>query len=127
MYKLDCDASDNVITIRIEGIFDFQQADEVHSKMQTVLLNMKSGFTVVTDISLLEQMDPESLKSISKTMDLFNSHGIGRAIRVVPDSSKDIGFNIISFFHYSPKVKIRTFESMSKAREYIDAHKTQNA
>jgi len=34
---------------------------------------------------------------------------------VVPDARKDIGLNILSQFHYDPKVPIATFETLADA------------
>jgi hypothetical protein len=36
-------------------------------------------------------------------------------VRVVPDPHKDIGLNILSQFHYGPKIKLVTFESLAEA------------
>ena len=36
-------------------------------------------------------------------------------VRVIPDHHKDIGLNILSQFHYGPKIKLATFESLAAA------------
>ena len=127
MYTISVDENENIISIKIEGGFNLEQADKAQNEIALILQKVKRGFTVLTDMSLLHEMSPESFKSISKTMDMFNAYGIARAIRVMPDISKDIGFNIMDMFHYSPDVKIRTFECMDKAREYINTHRPQTA
>jgi hypothetical protein len=127
MYSVSHDQNKNIISINIQDVFDVEQAEKAYKEVETVLKKAKKGFTVLTDMSSLQEISLESFKSISKTMDLFNSCGIWRAIRIVPDSSKDIGFNIMNMFHYSPEVKIHIFESMEKAKEYMDLHKTQKA
>jgi hypothetical protein len=127
MYNISFDENENIVLIKIEGMFDLEQAEKAHNEITLILQKVKNGFIVLTDMSLLKEMNPESFKSISKTMDLFHSRGISHAIRVMPDPSKDIGFNIMDMFHYSPNVKIRTFESLENAKEYINTRKPQNA
>lgn len=127
MYAITVDENENIISIKIEGEFNLEQANKAQNEIALILQKVKRGFTVLTDMSLLQEMSPESFKSISKTMDMFNAHGIARAIRIMPDISKDIGFNIMDMFHYARDVKIRTFESMEKARKYINTHRPQTA
>jgi hypothetical protein len=127
MYNIGFNENENIVSIKIEGMFDLEQAEKAHNEITLILQKVKKGFIVLTDMSLLHEMNPESFKSISKTMDLFRSRGIAQAIRVMPDPSKDIGFNIMDMFHYFPDVKIRTFESLENAKEYINTRKPQNA
>ena len=36
-------------------------------------------------------------------------------VRIVPDPKKDIGFQVMSYFHYGPDVNIVTCENMDEA------------
>ena len=36
-------------------------------------------------------------------------------VQVIPDPSKDIGFDLISRFHHDPPVKTQTYESLAEA------------
>ena len=36
-------------------------------------------------------------------------------VRVIPDSHKDIGLNILSQFHYGPEIQTVTFETLADA------------
>jgi hypothetical protein len=126
MHKIDFEEKENILWIKIEGIYNLEQANKAHDEIKAILKNVKRGFTVLTDMSLLQEMSPDSFKSISKTMDMFNEYGVGHVVRIVPDSSRDIGFNIMDTFHYSSDVKTRTFDSMEKATEYVNTLKPQN-
>jgi hypothetical protein len=48
-------------------------------------------------------------------MDAVAEKEVGMVVRVIPDPHKDIGFNILSQFHYGPKTKLATFESLAEA------------
>ena len=37
----------------------------------------------------------------------------------MPDPHKDIGFNILSHFHYDPKIDIFTFETLADALQSL--------
>jgi hypothetical protein len=127
MHKIDFNEKENILWIKIEGMYNLEQANKAHDEIEAILKNVKKGFTVLTDMSLLQEMSHDSFKSISKTMDMFNEYGVGHVVRIVPDSSRDIGFNIMDTFHYSSDVKTRTFDSLVKAMEYINTLKPQNA
>jgi hypothetical protein len=63
-------------------------------------------------------MDISASSFIEKVMDLLNKSGVSRVIRIIPDQEKDIGFNIMSLFHYSDQVAVHTYKSYSEAEKY---------
>jgi anti-anti-sigma regulatory factor len=119
MYNICLNKRDNIVSIKIQGCFDSEQADKMYADAASIIRNAKTALIVLTDISEVDEMKHESIESLSKIMELFNSHGTKQVIRIIPDSSKDIGLNILSRFHYSPDVKIHTFDSQEKAGEYM--------
>lgn len=48
-------------------------------------------------------------------MDLLREKKVASVIRVMPDPHKDIGFNILSQFHYGPEIQVATFERLPDA------------
>lgn len=48
-------------------------------------------------------------------MELLGRHGVSKVARVIPDPGRDIGFNILSIFHYSRSVKIHTCPTREEA------------
>ena len=71
---------------------------------------------MVTDLSGLQSMDYEAAPEISQLMDTFNAKGVAMVVRVIPDSRKDIGFKMLSYFHYGPKVHIITCQTIAEAK-----------
>ena len=126
MHKIDFNKTNNTISIKIESSFDLQQAEQLHVEIERIIPEVKKGFTVLTDLTSLQKMDLESRGSITKSMDLFNEYGIAEIIRVVPDMAKDLGFNIMSLFHYSRDVKMHTFGSLEEATKHINLHKKRS-
>jgi hypothetical protein len=52
-------------------------------------------------------------------MDLVAAKQVGLIVRVIPDPRKDIGLNILSYFHYGPQVRIETYQSLRDALESL--------
>ena len=119
MFEIKLDQTRNIIFITLKNIFTVQEAKAVLEKVKEIIPKLKKGFKLVNDLSLLERIDSEARTDIEKTMDLFNKNGISTIIRIIPDANKDIGFNILSLFHYSKDVTIHTYESFEEALKYF--------
>jgi len=52
-------------------------------------------------------------------MDALAEKQVASVIRVMPDSHKDIGLNILSQFHYGPEIQITTFETLADALQSL--------
>ena len=126
MHKIDFNQINNIISIKIEGSFDLQQAEQLRVEIERIIPEVKKGFTLLTDLTSLQKMDLESRGSITKSMDLFNEYGVAEIIRIVPDMTKDLNLNIMSLFHYSRDIKIRTFGSLEEASKHINLHKKRS-
>ena len=114
MIKSTYDAKRNAVIIEFEGHVDASQSEQFLADVQKTLPKAQ-GFSVLTDLTALEKMDRDVQGTVTEVMDILNAHGVGRVVRVIPDSGKDIGFNILSVFHYSKGVKILTLESREEA------------
>lgn len=119
MFDLTIDKEKNRLNIVFKDYFDSHQAEQFYSRVREIIPQLKKGYIVLTDLSLLSKMDIEAKTFIEKTMDLLNQSGVARIIRVIPDGSKDIGFNIMSLFHYSSGVSILTYKSYQQADIYF--------
>jgi hypothetical protein len=119
MISADLDKSQLVLR------FTFAQRvgqDEMTASLDQVLKlisQAKRGFTLLTDLSQLESMDLACGPLIDKTMDACCRAGIRKVIRVVPDPTRDIGFGIMSLFHYGPEVRIVTCKTLEEAESVL--------
>ena len=119
MIKSSYDRGCNAIIIEFIGKIDAAQAEQSYLDIQKIIPQCSKGFKILTDLSHVESLDPKSVKAVKKSMDFFNSKGVTEVIRVVPDPSNDIGFNILSLFHYSKDVKFETVSSRQEAEELL--------
>ena len=76
---------------------------------------LKPGFFLLTDLSNLESMEASSAPELGAIMDLCSAKGMSTVVQVIPDSNKDIGFDLISVFHHHPPVKTQTHLSLAEA------------
>jgi hypothetical protein len=56
---------------------------------------------------------------IERTMDRIRTQGVARIVRIIPDPRKDIGFNIMSLFHYPEGLQIITCENQAEAERAL--------
>ena len=84
-----------------------------------LLAELSPGFTLLTDLSGLEQMELDCEPLIGLMMDEFNRHGIRKVVRVVPEPRTDIGFGIMSLFHYGEEVQMVTCQSLLEAQQEL--------
>jgi anti-anti-sigma regulatory factor len=74
---------------------------------------------MVTDITHLKSMDASCTPSLEKMMDLCDAKGVGMVVRIVSDPRRDIGFNIMSLFHYTRAVIILTCSNWDEAERAL--------
>lgn len=89
-------------------------ADEV----QLALTILQPGFRLLVDLTGLQSMDPSCSSLIANIMEMCNAAGIAEVIRIIPDPTRDIGLQILSFFHYGTEVYIRTC-GVAEARQML--------
>jgi hypothetical protein len=87
--------------------------------VKTLLADLPPGFRLLVDLNRLETMDLDCLKEIGRMMELFDRNGVGVIVRVIPDPGKDIGFNILTLFHYPHHPHIVTCKTMTEASKLL--------
>jgi anti-anti-sigma regulatory factor len=118
MIRIGYDEKYNTVVVEFVGRIDAKLEDQYLLDIRRSLPKHKKGFKLLVDLSAVENMDLEMQGAIIRAMDLFNTQGVTKIIRVIPDPAKDIGFNILSIFHYSKDIKILTVQTRKEA----DAH-----
>jgi len=115
MYNLTFEPEYPMIHLTFSGHVIPDEVRQCRAEIETMLQNLSSGFSLLTDLSTLEVMDYACTEGIRSVMDQFRKGGVGHIIRVIPDPKKDIGFNIMSIFHYPHEVDTRTVTSLTEA------------
>jgi hypothetical protein len=98
------------------GVEDLQRSA---GDLEAMLAEMPPGFRLLADLSRLESMDIACVPEIGRTMETLERHQVGLIVRLVPDPGKDIGFNIISAFHYKNRPPTALCDTMEQAARLL--------
>lgn len=116
MVEVEADKSKNLLTIRFSGKVLPAETQFSTGRIKALLADLRPGFQLLTDMAALASMDPACLADVKNNMDLCNRKGISKVVRVIPDPKKDIGFNILSLFHYRRGISFVTCASLEEAQ-----------
>ena len=109
------DATKNIVRLSYFGDIGVNESRRHEKGISDAMAATRAGFFLLTDLSHLNSMDVGCMTYITKRMEFARSRGVARVVRIIPDPSKDIGFNIMSLFHYPHGVKIITCANQSEA------------
>jgi len=88
--------------------------------MKRLLEDLPPDIRLLVDFSRLEFMATACAAEIGLAMEMIDQHGVSLVVRVIPDSTKDIGMNILSIFHYTHRPRIVTCENMAEAVKVLE-------
>ena len=115
MYSVELDPSQRLLVISAAQHVSAAEARAVVEELRTLLQPIAPGFRVLADFRWLQSMEPAAAQYIAEIMDLLVERKVASVARVMPDPHKDIGFNILSQFHYGPEIQVETFERLADA------------
>jgi len=75
-------------------------------EVTALLAELKPGFRLLVDLTLLASMSSDCSAGIGELMELMDQRGVGLVVRVIPDPKKDIGLNILTLFHYRRRPRL---------------------
>jgi len=116
VFTVSVDESKNLLAVTFSQHVGLEEARLYLQKIEPALGRLQPDFKLLVDLSTLESMDYSCASCMEQAMDLCNRKGVATVVRVIPDPHKDIGFHVMSYFHYSRKVHIITCENMTEAR-----------
>ena len=126
MILTDVDRTHGLLTIRFFGRVDAAQMRQCVERLEGLLSDLEPGFRVLTDLSELESMETACVPYITRSMDLCNRKGVAAIARVIPEPHKDLGYGIMSRFHYDARVRIAVCETLEQATEFLSLQALAN-
>ena len=121
MFKVETDVARRLLRLTYSQRVAPAQARQCRVAVAAALAKLQPGFRVLTDLRNLEEMDTACAAELQAIMDLCRKKGVSEVVRVIPDTTKDIGFNLMSFFHYGHDLPILTFETLAEAQQKLSA------
>jgi anti-anti-sigma regulatory factor len=115
MFTVKIDQSRNALTISYEGRVTPDEIRLCADEVRLALKILQPDFKLIVDLTGLESMDVACSPLIAEIMEICNAAGVAEVLRIIPDPTRDIGLQILSFFHYGGDVYIRTCASADEA------------
>ncbi len=119
--SLEVDAEHALVRIHFRGVVTNTSIHGHAERVRDLVAKLGPGFTLVTDLTGLTEMELDTVGEITRVMDFCLHAGVKRIVRVIPDPSKDIGFHLLSMTHYRGRVPIVICGSAAEAEQILRA------
>ena len=119
MFTVEFDQPRNLLVIRYSDHVGPDETERALAEMRLALDSVKRGFRLLADLTALQSMDVLCAPHIESAMDMCNGKGVTDVVRIIPDPRKDIGMQIMSYFHYDGHVRVVTCESADEAMKLL--------
>jgi anti-anti-sigma regulatory factor len=119
VYAVDADVAHNLLSIRYRGYVRSSATERCFREVTKSLTHLRPGFRLLADFTDLEAMDVACAPHLEHIMELCDKKGVSAVVRVIPDPRRDIGLQIMSYFHYGPEVRITTCRNLEEAQEIL--------
>jgi len=119
MFTVEFDQPRNLLVIRYSDHVGPGETELALQEMGLALERVERGFRLLADLTALQSMDVLCAPHIESAMDLCNGKGVSDVVRIIPDPRKDIGMQIMSYFHYGGDVRVVTCESAEEAMRLL--------
>jgi hypothetical protein len=120
MFRTELDRSQRLVKITLAGHSTLEEARSCLEHLQSLLTDIQPGFRLFADLSDLLSMPVTAAPYIGQIMESCAQKGVALVVRLLPpEPSKDIGFAIMSQFHYTPDIPIITCATMEEAASHL--------
>jgi anti-anti-sigma regulatory factor len=119
MFTFKVEQSRNALSIAYGGRVTPDDTRLCAEQVRLALNILHPGYRLIVDLTELKTMDLSCSPLIANIMEMCNAAGVAEVTRIVPDPTRDIGLQILSFFHYRNDVYIRTCASAAEANELL--------
>jgi hypothetical protein len=119
MFSIEATDAKRLIKISWSGQVHSDEMRRCAEEIGVTAAKMRPGFRLLADMTDLQSMDLAGAPYIGALMDLCVARQVEHVVRVLPDPRKDIGLNIMSYFHYGPKLRVTVCENLADAMRQL--------
>jgi hypothetical protein len=119
MFTVKLDQSANALSISYGGQVTRGEVRLCAEEIRLALAILQPGFRLIVDLTELQFMEVACSPLIANIMEICDGAGVAEVTRIIPDPTRDIGLQIMSFFHYGNDVRILTCASAAEAMELL--------
>ena len=119
MFSVETDHLNRLVKISWSENVSADEMRRCAEQLHALIADVRPGFRLLSDLTGLKSMDPAGASYIAAIMDIFAAKQVGSVVRVIPDPRKDIGLNILSYFHYGSQVQVETYQNLKDALQSL--------
>jgi hypothetical protein len=120
MFLTELNRSQRLLKITVTGHSTPEEARSCLENLQSLLTDFQPGLRLFADLSGVLSMPTTAAPYIGQFMELCAEKGVELVVRLLPtEPSKDIGFAIMSHFHYPPGIRIVTCATREEAASHL--------
>jgi hypothetical protein len=120
MFITEFDRSQRVLKITLAGHTTAEEARSCLDSVRSLLADIQPGFRLLADLRGILSMPTTAAPYIGELMESCAEKGVELVVRLLPaEPSRDIGFAIMSHFHYTRDIRIVTCATMEEAASYL--------
>lgn len=120
MFVAEINKAHRLLKITVADHVATEDARLCLQRPQSLLADVQPGFRLVSDLSGIKSLSADTAPYIGQIMELCAAKGLKSVIRVLPSETRnDIGYAILSQFHYGPAVRIVVFKNAEEAASHL--------
>lgn len=120
MFLAEIDSSQRLLKITVADHISPDDARSCLESLKSLLADIHPGFRLLTDLSGIKSMPTTTAPYVGQIMELCAEKGLESVVRVLPaEPRNDIGYAILSQFHYGPDVRIVTCDNVEEAANHL--------
>lgn len=119
MFSVESSALTQLLTVNFFEHVSRAEMSACRLEVEEHLHGMKTGFRMLTDLTCLVLMEAACAAPLGDIMDLCSGSGVSAIHRVSPEPEKDIGFALMSPFHYAREVRMVTHDDTAEALDSL--------
>ena len=118
-FSVQSDPANNLLEVRYFGRVVPREVEHCAREVKAALKELPLGFRLLADFTDLELMDLACAPHLEKIMEMCDEKEVTAVVRIMPDPGRDIGLQIMSYFHYRSGVRIVTCKTREEANEIL--------
>ncbi|HEX5399478.1 MAG TPA: hypothetical protein VFY06_10565 [Verrucomicrobiae bacterium] len=119
MFLVTTNKPKRLLHLSFIGHVQLEELQRGSKDIAELLADCPAGLRIIGDLERLESMEEDCAEELGKNMEMLDRHGVEIVARVVPDSTKDVGFNILMSFHYRNRPNVVTCGNMVEAAKAL--------
>jgi hypothetical protein len=125
MILVETNKSKRVLIISAAGHVSKEEVKKAADQVRQTLQDVGPAARALTDFRCLQSMHVSAAPYIAEIMHALAEKRVASVIRIIPDSGREIGMNILTRFNHGPELPISTVETLAEALDRLVEQKAE--